>query len=309
MNIQKNDEGGLLKMVRNFLKKMHTLFPQGAVETLIKAADRLEEAGMLEKLGVLEEPLTYETRPIESLLAEMDEMAKQVGLFPNTVYLLLYLSCAERLKEKYRELGFSKEIFDGFIRNIVSCMHECYSLHRTWGVLHGTWHQGFLILKRFAIGSFVFDIKTYPYEAYTKDGITVEKDSRVYYLHIPTGASLKKEERLKSYKMAYSFFSEKTTGKYMCFVCNSWLLYPEHRKLLPQKSNIRDFMNDFEIIRQTDRDYFRDAWRVFGASHTESMEKWPAETSFQRAYLNWLQQGGKTGDGFGIMLFDGEQIL
>lgn len=296
-------------MVRNFLKKMQTVFPQGAAEALIEAADRLEKAGMLEKLRELEEPLTYETRPVESLLAEMDEMAKKADVFPNTVYLLSYLFCAESLSDRYKELGFPQELFDGFIRNIISCMHECYSLHKTWGVLHGTWHQGFLILKRFSIGVFIVDVKTYPYEAYTKEGITVEKDSRVYYLHIPTGTSLKKEDRIRSYKMAYSFFSEKTIGKYMCFVCNSWLLYPEHRKLLPQNSKILDFMNDFEIIRQTDRDSFRDAWRVFGAAHTEPMEKWPAETSFQKAYLNWLRQGGKTGDGLGIMLFDGEQIL
>lgn len=296
-------------MVRDILRRMHALFPSGATEAMIKAVDCIEKAGQLSRLKALNMPLINETKPIEEILAEMDEMANTAGLSPYTVYLISYLFCADELADIYKKLGYSRELFEGFMKNIVSKMQECFSLYGIWGVLHGTWLQGFLILKRYALGTFIADIKTYPYEAYTKEGITVQKGSPVYCLHIPYGASLKKEDRLKSYKLAYSFFQEKTVGKYMCFVCNSWLLHPCNKEILPETSAIRDFASDFEIIRQTDHDVFKDAWRVFGADAVGPMETWPTNTSMQRGYIKWLIQGGKTGDGFGIMLFDGEHII
>ena len=295
--------------MQNFLNTNNTLFPCEAVECIIKAEKSLRDANQHTRLTALCQPLINEEKPIGELLAEMDEIAARTNLFPYTVYLLAYLHCAEAIREMYKKFENAEQLFDGFLQNIVSCMQECFSLHNVWGVLHGTWHQGFLIQKRYALDNFVFDVWEYPYETYTKAGISVRKGDPVYNIHIPTGASLKREDRIRAYQSAYSFFAKKVTGNYMCFACNSWLLYPENKKFFPAGSKILDFIQDFDVICRTDHDTFHDAWRVFGAAHTEKRENWPQETALQKAYIKWLSQGGKTGDGFGVMLFDGEKII
>ena len=95
----------------------------------------------------------------------------------------------------------------------------------------------------------------------------------------------------------------------MLFCCGSWLLYPRHREFLPEKSNILRFLDDFEIVSWAEKENFGDAWRVFGRYSELPVEQLPRDTSLRRAYADWLAAGNKTGDGYGLFLFDGEKIV
>ena len=79
--------------------------------------------------------------------------------------------------------------------------------------------------------------------------------------------------------------------------------------VLPEKSNILKFMSDFEIIESEEKDKFDDAWRVFDKYGYKSPKKWPENTSLRRAFKQRVLSGGKTGHGFGVIVFDGEKIV
>ena len=69
-------------------------------------------------------------------------------------------------------------------------------------------------------------------------------------------------------------------------------------------------MKDFTIISSMQTDNFNDGWRVFGKSVTrDNISELPEETTLQRIYKNYLLGDGKAGAGYGVILFDGENIL
>ena len=70
------------------------------------------------------------------------------------------------------------------------------------------------------------------------------------------------------------------------------------------------FMKDFEIIGADEmEEAFPDAWRVFGRYFDGDTEKLPIKNDLQRNYVKWLEAGNKVGEGYGIILFDGEKIV
>ena len=93
------------------------------------------------------------------------------------------------------------------------------------------------------------------------------------------------------------------------FGCGSWLLYPRMKEFLPSHMNILKFQSDFHIVAWAEKDDFHDAWRLYGRDAGKAPADLPRDTSFRRAYADWLLSGHKAGDGLGFFLFDGEKIL
>jgi hypothetical protein len=115
---------------------------------------------------------------------------------------------------------------------------------------------------------------------------------------------------MDTYKKAYEFFKDRFNGKPMVICCNSWLLYPDNLNILPENSNAADFILDFEPLDIRRTYDFGDCWRIFGQN--KSCLK-PAElqrdTSMQRAFAEWFDQGKKAGSAYSMIIFDGEKIV
>ena len=132
----------------------------------------------------------------------------------------------------------------------------------------------------------------------------------MYYIHIPSsGEPFTLEERMKSYKMAYDFYTRETGSKYLVCDCGSWLLLPEYQNVFPEGGSAKDFYRDFDILFSYEEDEFGDAWRVFGNIYDKKFEDYPEDTRMRRAFKKHLIDGGKNGYGVGILVFDGEKLL
>ena len=88
----------------------------------------------------------------------------------------------------------------------------------------------------------------------------------------------------------------------MAFTCCSWLLYPDNLDILPEKSNVRKFMLEFDIINKFDDKpgEYADMWRLFDMDYTGNFDDYPEDSSLRRAFKAHLKNGGKTGEGYGI---------
>ena len=102
---------------------------------------------------------------------------------------------------------------------------------------------------------------------------------------------------------AAKFFSHHFPEGNILFHCNSWLLFPGHYEMLPPESRIRQFMEEFTIIRANIYESKPDLWRIFNTFDTEEPAKLPQETSLQRAYARWLMEGKPVGAGIGIRYY------
>ena len=104
--------------------------------------------------------------------------------------------------------------------------------------------------------------------------------------------------------MAADFFGKKYGMKKIVFVCHSWLLFPKNLEILREGSNLREFVNDYDVIETGTYDNYSETWRLFDTEYTEDHSKLPADSSFRRGYIDLMNKGEKTGWGYGVYVYN-----
>lgn len=131
--------------------------------------------------------------------------------------------------------------------------------------------------------------------------LVLEEGDLVLDVHIPEGGSLSEAYCSVSYDMAETFFEENGIGKgFKAFVCTSWLLSPQLKKVLPESSNIVKFQSGFHLIP----DGFNDDQlmeRVFGG-RPEKLSEAPRDTTLKSSVLDAMEQGVSFCGGSGFKL-------
>jgi hypothetical protein len=161
------------------------------------------------------------------------------------------------------------------------------------------WFPGFFSMTRYALGRLQFEIVKFE-RNYDKNGVKLTPDSRVINVHIPrTGTPMDKESCDKAYAQAREFFKDEV-GENCPFICYSWLLYPENKNILSPKSNTYRFMSEYDVIESVNNNG-DDLWRLFDTDEKDP-NKLPTDSSFRRAYVEHLKNGGKVGEGLGVKI-------
>ncbi len=263
--------------------------------------DRLVSGYMLE-----------DSMPMDTALDEVTALAEEMGYSPYTLQFVFVMNCTEILKARYIEKGIPLSVFNEGVDDLRCKLLECMECEGVPGTFVAGWNNGFLKLDRFAYGRFQYEVRKYgfDFDFVMKCGRRVRKGDTYLNFHIPSnGVPLTDEVRFDSYRKAYAQYQHLFPDGNVLFGCGSWLLYPRHREFLPERLNIRRFMDDFEIVSWEEKEHFGNDWRVFGHYSDLPLAEWPKDTALRKAYAEWLQAGNKAGDGFGLFLFDGEKIV
>ena len=237
------------------------------------------------------------------------ELSDLIGENKYTVNFVLLLNCTKPLLAKYKKENIDEEIYWRSILDLKSKMIECKENYDVWGTFVEGWFRGFYTLNRFALGRLQFENSDFCCDMYVKNGVELYDSDFVVGMHIPSNQGpLTYEARLDSYRRAYNFFKDKFKNpRYGIFCCHSWLLYPDNQNILPEKSNISDFLRDFEPLEVTWTYDFGDQWRIFGVKNDRKpVDELPQNTSMQRAYVEWFKKGKKPGHAYGIIVYDSE---
>lgn len=229
--------------------------------------------------------------------------------------MMLAVSCMPELRRRYAAAGLDEELFWGIMMDLKYKLMECKKVKGEWGSFVAHWFDWHYKMKRFALGRLQFEEREwYPEESYEKHGVVINKGDIVINMHIPSAGPLTEELRMDAYRRAYDFFADCYRDGKLVMVCNSWLLDPVYQTFLPETSNIVGFQKDFEILSVEKKENFGDSWRIFGMPgdkvvNQSNAAEMPRDTSMQRAFADFLIGGGKTGTGFGVIVFDGKEIL
>lgn len=238
-----------------------------------------------------------------------DALAALIGEHKYTVNFVLLINCTKPLLAKYRKEKIDEEIYWRSILDLKSKMIECKENYDIWGTFVEFWFKGFYELNRFALGRLQFEYSDFWCDMYIKNGVELYDSDFVVGMHIPSNQGpLTYEARLDAYRRAHAFFKDKFKDpRYGIFCCHSWLLYPDNVNILPEKSNIADFLLDFEPLEIKWTYDFGDQWRVFGVKNNRKpLDELPQNTSMQRAYVEWFKKGKKPGTAYGIVVYDSE---
>lgn len=299
----------------------NTGFPAEAKGFLVQAGKTVRDK--VEPLfdGLCRHYLAQAAREVEEQLGygwaakqcqeEIDRLALETGLSPDTVWLLVLIGSSQPVREDWLRKGREDRLFFETFADLRYKALECMENHGVWGNFVPHWYAIFYTDRIVKLGRLEYEIATYrreePYEGH---GLRLEKGSPVLSIHIPSsGEPFDREARRQSYRLAWEHFSElRQEGKLPC-VCHSWLLYPDYAALLPEGSNILDFMADFDVIGKDVTEQFGDDWRLFGPDSKKPLAEWPEKTRMQRALKAYLLQGGKPGYGYGVLAVDEEKVL
>ena len=275
------------------------------IEVWEKLADREDFRRLVDRL------MAKDYEKIDELLAPAAQIGEEFGAHPYTSHFLLNAAAAEPLLALYRERGVDEEIYWTSMHDLKWKFHECLERYNIPGSFVANWFPRFFHMTRFALGRLQFEHANFNADSYCACGVELKRGDPVINIHIPSAGPLTKESRMDSYRRAYRFYKKDFAGDILPIVCHSWLLYSAHREFLPAHSNILSFMDDFDILfsREEEIGSFGNAWRVFGAAADRPMDTWPEDTSLRRAFLTRLRAGKPVGNGYGVILFDGENIV
>ena len=249
----------------------------------------------------------------DKMLDDVREAVASSGVHTYSAELLIHCCLSRHLRKLYRERGIADEIWLNSMLDLRHKLYECRSVHGIWGSFVAGWFDGFFSLDRFAIGRLQYEhslLSVCP--SYTSCGVDLTKDATpVLHIHIPSGSRLTAESVSDSFSAAYRFFSgtEYMQGDILPLQCSSWLLYPKMDEFLAPDSNVMKFRRCFDIVGSCEDKNFGDCWRLFDMYWTGNAADLPRDTDMRRRYADWLALGNTAGEGCGVILYDGREII
>lgn len=244
-------------------------------------------------------------RADKAFLDELQRMAEEYGVNRYTLDMLFLLCAVPDLRQAYAERGIAEHILWDSMKDLRYKLMECYDNHGVWGTFVTFWYPGFYCCERFALGRLQYEKKRFSHPVY---GDLLKEGDTVLNCHIPSSGPLTPVTVLDSLKRAYAFYPDVRIGDLMPVVCHSWLLYPPHRDLLGE--NAKAFYDLFDVIEEKVSESNGNFWRIFNMPYSaENLACAREDTSLRRRFKAFLTAGNKMGDGYGVLLFDGERVV
>ena len=229
-----------------------------------------------------------------SLQAEADRLQLPVV----TVNLLFLLRFFPELHRRYIDAGISEEVFWATAEDFRYKLQECRKIYGVWGNAAVKWYRKFFDVNLIKLGRLQYHVIPWAQENFGN----IKTGDTVFNLHIPSAGPLKIEEVEASFETAKTFFRQRSVlnTDYFPLVCHSWLLYPPHRTLFPEGSNLRKFHDLFTIVKTNESNV--DFERVFYRPDNGNYNDLPQDTQLQRNFAAFLQNGGKMGQAWGVII-------
>lgn len=241
--------------------------------------------------------LSWERREVLKRLCYLDKRAfyKEVLAYekPRLLFLYLYLQFARDLYADFKEQGLSDRVYLDTFHDITIWCDTCYRDYGEYGIEEYDWIYNHISMRLFRIGRLQYE-KTLLWEDVVVDGVTYHKGMRILNVHIPEGSPLREEECRESLENAKKIFPD-----YQALFCNSWLLFPDLKEILPEASNILKFQQLFRLY-QVKLEGQEARERIFGRK-LEKVEDYPEDTTLQRAAKEYLLQGKRLGNGIAMV--------
>ncbi|MFT4144333.1 MAG: acyltransferase domain-containing protein [Mobilitalea sp.] len=242
-----------------------------------------------------------------------DAILRLYGLFSpdeRQVKMLTYmLHRALEAYENYMQLGISEDIYIATMKCFTRFIEESYVKNGAHVFDRGWWTVRQISVKLFRIGELEYELINW-------------NDEPTISIHIPSDANLSREKCVESLKLAKDFmvkyFPEYANSKY---ICDSWLLSPTLKELLPNTSNIIGFQNMFDIVetkpdsmafvewvfKQDTSNIVRTAPNELGITEMVyqkrdiNIDEMPENTSLQKKIKAYVKAEGSIGETLGIL--------
>ena len=240
--------------------------------------------------------------------AEIADAARKCGESEHTAHLLMLILMSPHLLELYKKAGICEDLFYEAVEDLKWKLFECIRMHGIFGTFVADWHMKFYRMELFGLGRLQFEIKKAGF-THSICGVDIEPETTALGVHIPSSGRLAREEYLESYARAEKFFAHLFPEGKTIFVCTSWLLFPEHKVMLPETSGIRIFAEDFAVVEAYYSKPLARPWPIFYEKKNAPADELPTNTSLEKAYAERYKKGLPSGSALGVIIYKDGQIL
>lgn len=129
------------------------------------------------------------------------------------------------------------------------------------------------------------------------------KDDGILEVHIARGGQLSPSACQDSYRKAVDFYSAYFPEyRFVAYTCESWLLDPQLRQLLPPSSNIIEFQKDYYLypIPSDGNDVYEYVLNIKPADFVKA----PKDTFLRRTVINYIAAGNRIKSSGGFILLE-----
>lgn len=237
------------------------------------------------------QPLLEQLMDIKTAAQAYEALKGVLGTDEGNIKMLLcQLECARRDEARYAQRGISREVFVDTMKCFTRFIRECGEKHN--GKLffdRGYWSYRQVAMTLFRVGALEYEFRS------------MHTGEPALTIHIPSDADFSPASIDASLaaakKMFVASFPEYRGTR---IICDSWLLSPTLRTLLPETSNIVAFQDRFEIVSVNDTRNACLNW-IFKVEGDVDFATLPENTSLQRRAKAHLLAGGVIGSAYGVM--------
>lgn len=239
----------------------------------------------------LEQIKPYLERMMERSTAA--EAYKELGTFltedeDHMKMLYCQLECARRIFDRYRQKGIAETVYADTMKCFTRFLKECGQKNGRIFFDRGWWTYRQVSMGLFRIGALEYEFNKH-------------EEKSVIAVHIPSDADLSPEAVDQSFRAAEAFFRTYYPDyQYDSYTCESWLMSPVLKRLLPDGSNIVSFQKRFMITEEDREDKEFIEW-LFQVPADTAYERLPERTTLQRKAKGLLLAGSTVGCAFGII--------
>lgn len=201
--------------------------------------------------------------------------------------LRLYLEWALDTKALYDKIGIPESFFWDSMRDIPIWCDDYLQKHGVPGFAEWDWVGRSFRLEVIRIGRLQFEPASLEH-ALTVSGKMLPAGTPVLHVHVPAGEPLDIGEVMASIDQAPAFFRKYFNREFSLLHCHSWLLSPDLKNLLAERSRIIQFQNLFTVYGTDDERQAEE--RVFGFL-ADDPQAYPETTSLQKAVKTYMLDG------------------
>lgn len=209
---------------------------------------------------------------LKTLLGEDPDGMKQL-------YALLQMT--DETWHRYLEKGISPEIFAETMKFIPRFLRAYHRQIGQWKFAQGWWFWREVAMVEFRMGCLEYEL-------------VEEAGRRFISLHIPSDADMSRESidrSMADFRAFLQAFYPDWQG--LPWECDSWMMSPALKELLPEDSRILRFQARFDVLEENKDSLGVLEWVFPG--HDKVTDDLPENTTLQRKMKAWLLSGKKVG--------------
>ncbi len=210
------------------------------------------------------------------------ELEERIGEDPDHIRLLWEeLRIVRKAWPAWLQKGLPESVWIDTMRFATRYLHDGKKAYGRFCFKAGWWFPRQMAMELFRLGSLEFEL--FPHA-----------EGKRVYLHIPSDGSLAPADIDDSLERFRAFAAEfYPAWQDAPMYCDSWLLSPALREMLPEGSRILAFQERFRILSVNEESMSAIGWVFPG--HQKPSDDLPEGTTLQKRMKAFLKKGGKPG--------------